>query len=240
MNRPRIWLVIFWAALGIIVLCSLGTWQLFRLAEKRALLAEINLRTTAAPISLSDALARSAKGDDIEFMAVKTRGTFDHSGERQKLTTFAGDPGWQIITPFKSDEGIVALVDRGAIPDDLRDPSKRPKTATSIELTSIVRNHDSARGIFDPDNDVEGNVWYWWDVPAMLSSVSIAPELKVAPFVLQALPVDDPKQFPRAGKPEAQLRNNHLQYAITWFSLAIVLLVISGLFVRKLVRRSDA
>ena len=134
----------------------------------------------------------------------------------------------------------MALVDRGAIPDNLRAPATRPEIAAPMELIGVVRVHNNARGFFDPENDVEGNVWYWWDIPAMLSSVSIPQEMQVAPFVQQALPGDDPKKFPRAGKPEAQLRNNHLQYAITWFSLAIVLLVISGLFVRKLMRRSDA
>jgi surfeit locus 1 family protein len=238
--KPRIWPIVLWAGLGIAVLIGLGTWQLFRLAEKQALLADIAQRTAAPPISLNDVLARRDKGADIEFVAVKTKGTFDHRSERHKLATFEGSPGWQIITPFTSEEGIVALVDRGIASDDLRDTGKRPENASPVELTAVVRAHDNERGFFDPENDVDGNVWYWWDVPAMLSSVSIATEMKVAPFVLQALPSDDPKKFPRASNPEVQLRNNHLQYAITWFSLAIVLLVIAGLFIRKLVRGSDA
>ena len=240
MNRTRIWPVLVWAGLGIAVLIGLGTWQLFRLAEKRALLAEIDLRAAAAPISLLEALNHAGKGEDIEFVSVKTRGAFDHSSERKKLATFDGSPGWQIITPFKSDEGIVALVDRGIVPGDLQDAAKRPEIAGPIEITAVVRKHNSGQGFFDPENDMEGNIWYWWDIPAMLSSVTIATDMKVAPFILQALPGDDPKKFPRAGKPETQLSNNHLQYAMTWFSLAFVLLVISGLFVRKLVKRSDA
>ena len=238
--KPRIWPVILWAGLGIAVLLALGTWQLFRLAEKRALLAEISLRTAAPPISLDEVLARREKGADIEFVTVRVRGAFDHLSERHKLTSFDGSPGWQIITPFKSDEGIVALVDRGVVSSDLQDASKRPEAVPPVELIAVVRSHNSARGFFDPENDVDGNIWYWWDVPAMLSSVPIPAEMKVAPFILQALPGDDPKKFPRASRPEAQLPNNHLQYAITWFSLAIVLLVISSLFVRKLVKRSDA
>ena len=94
------------------------------------------------------------------------------------------------------------------------------ENASPVELTAVVRAHNNERGFFDPENDVDGNVWYWWDVPAMLSSVTIATEMKVAPFVLQALPGDDPAKFPRAPSPEAQLRNNHLQYAMTWFSFA--------------------
>jgi surfeit locus 1 family protein len=238
--KPRIWPIVLWAGLGIAVLIGLGTWQLFRLAEKQALLADIAQRTTAPPISLSEVLARRDKGAGIEFVAVKTKGTFDHRSERHKLATFEGSPGWEIITPFTSDEGIVVLVDRGVVSDDVRGVDKRPENTSPVELTAVVRVHDNERGFFDLENDVDGNIWYWWDVPAMLSSVSFATEMKVAPFVLQALPGDDTKKFPRTSKPEAQLRNNHLQYAITWFSLAIVLLVIAGLFIRKLARGSDA
>ena len=67
----------------------------------------------------------ASKGTDIEFDAVKVRGVFDHASERHKLASFEGSPGWQIITPFRSDEGIVALVDRGVVPADLKDAAKR-------------------------------------------------------------------------------------------------------------------
>jgi surfeit locus 1 family protein len=238
--KPRIWPILLWTGLGIAVFIGLGTWQLFRLAEKQALLADIAQRTAAPPISLNEVLARREKGIDIEFVAIRARGAFDHKSERHKLASFDGSPGWEIITPFTSDDGIVALVDRGVVSDNLRNADKRPENASPADLTAIVRAHDSERGFFDPENDVDGNIWYWWDVPAMLSSVTIPTDMKIVPFVLQALPGDDPKKFPRAPKPEAQLSNNHLQYAITWFSLAVVLLVISGLFIRKLVRGSDA
>ena len=238
--KPRIWPIVLWAGLGIAVLTGLGTWQIFRLAEKQAILAEIAQRAAAPPVSLGEALARRDKGIDVEFVRVKTKGVFDNQFERHKLATFEGSPGWQIITPFSSDEGIVALVDRGVVSDDLRDADKRPAEAAPVELTAIIRSHNSGSGFFDPDNDVDGNIWYWWDVPAMLSSVTIATEMKVAPFVLQALPGDDPTKFPRASSPETQLRNNHLQYAGTWFFLALTLLVIAGLFIRKLVRRTGA
>ena len=238
--KPRIWPVLLWAGLGIAVLIGLGTWQLLRLAEKQALLTEIAQRTMAQPISLSEVLVRREKGVDTEFVAVKVKGSFDHQSERHKLASFEGSPGWEIITPFTTDEGIAALVDRGVVSSDLQNASKRPEAAPPVELIAVIRSHNNARGFFDPENDVDGNIWYWWDVPAMLSSVTIAPDMKVAPFVLQARPGDDPKKFPRAPKPDAQLRNNHLQYAITWFALAFVLFVIAGLFVRKQMRRTDA
>jgi surfeit locus 1 family protein len=238
--KPRIWPIILWAGLGIAVLLALGVWQLFRLAEKQEQLAEIVERSKAPPLSLTEVLARRDKGDDIEFDTVKVRGVFDHASERHKLASFEGRPGWQIITPFRSDEGVVALVDRGVVPADLKDAAKRNESPASVELNAVVRTHGQERGFFDPDNDADENLWYWWDVPAMLSSVAIAPDLQVAPFILQELPGSDPNRFPRTATPEVQLRNNHLQYALTWFAFAATLLVIAGLFIRKQRKISDA
>ncbi len=231
--KPRIWPIVLWAGLGIAVLLALGIWQLFRLAEKQEQLAEIAERANAQPLSLTEVMARRDKGGDIEFDAVKVRGVFDHASERHKLASFEGSPGWQIITPFRSDEGIMALVDRGVVPAGLKDPARRNENPAAVELHAVVRAHGHQRGFFDPDNDADGNLWYWWDVPAMLSSVAIAPDLQVAPFILQELPGSDPSRFPRPAGPAAQLRNNHLQYAITWFAFAATLLVIAGLFIRK-------
>ena len=240
MKQPRIWPVVVWAGLGFAILCGLGVWQIFRLGEKEALLAGIAARTTAAPITLAEAVKRREQGDDIEFVTIKTKGVFDHAHERQKLSVYDGAPGWEIITPLASDEGMVALVDRGVVPDDLRDAAKRPETAELTEVLAIARAHNSAQGYFDPENNIEKNTWYWWDVPAMLASVSIPADVRVAPFILQALPNGDLQKFPRAAAPQVALSNNHLQYAITWFSLAFALLVIAWIFIRKLVRRSDA
>ena len=208
--------------------------------RKKAQLAEIAERSNAPPVSLSEALARRSKGTDIEFAAVKVRGIFDHASERHKLASFEGSPGWQIITPFRSDEGIVALVDRGVVPANLKDVAKRNESPAPLELNAVVRAHGRERGFFDPDNDADGNLWYWWDVPAMLSSVAIAPDMQVAPFILQELPGSDPNRFPRPASPEAQLSNNHLQYAVTWFAFAVTLLIIAGLFIRKQRKTTDA
>jgi surfeit locus 1 family protein len=240
MTSPRIWPIVLWSGLGIAILCALGTWQIFRLDEKEALLAAIQARSTAAPISLVEALRQHEQGEDVEFRLVKTSGTFDQAHEVHKLTTFDGAPGWEIITPFLSVEGVVALVDRGVVPDSLRDPAKRSEAAAPSEITAIVRTHQSGQGYFDPENDEAKNQWHWWDVPAMLAAVAIPANVKVAPFVLQALPAAGSAKFPRAAMPQTNISNNHLQYALTWFSLAAVLLVIAGLFVAKQVRRTGA
>jgi surfeit locus 1 family protein len=229
------------AALGVAVLCSLGFWQIQRLHWKQALLAEIASRQSAAPISLSAALALAQGGGDIEFRRIAAEVKFQPATEFRMLAAFDGRPGWQIVSPAVSQDGIFILVDRGAVPEELRNDSSRRAVADHVvTLEGVVRQHRNGRGPFTPDNDPAGNIWYWWDVPAMLGAANAPPGAKVAPFVLQLMTSGDAVSSPRPTPPDVGIHNYHLQYAITWFSLAGVLAVIAGLFIRGQARRAGA
>lgn len=228
MTPSRIWPVLIASALAIAVLCALGFWQLQRLQWKGALIAEISARQAESPISLGAAIAGS---EDIEFRKVAADLKFLPGNEFHMLTSFDGHAGWHIITPAVSVDGFYVLVDRGAVPDELRDDASRKMGADQpVSVLGIVRHHEMSRDYFSPDNDPKGNRWYWWDVPAMLTAANIPQGNKVARFVLQLLPGDDAGAFPRPLPPTANLANNHLQYAINWFALAGVLAVIAGVF----------
>ena len=229
--KPRVWPALVAATLGIAILLTLGAWQVQRLSWKQDLLAAVDERLVSAPEDLATVLAAEEAGDDIEFRKVALSGRFLHTGEKLKLNTLEGKVGWEVVTPLLSDSGIAVLVDRGFIPDDLRDAAKRI-SPDAASVTGIVRRHDTARGLFDPDNDVAGNMWYWWDVPGMLAASAIPADAKVAPFVVQALPTDG-ASYPRPPEPRAAFRNNHLQYAVTWFGLAIVLAIVAFFFARQ-------
>lgn len=241
MNR-RVWPVALTAALGIAVLLGLGLWQVQRLAGKQALLAEIDRRATAEPVDISTVLERQAAGETIEFLKVSTTGHYLHNAEKLMIAVYDGNPAWEVVTPLVTSDKTMVLVDRGLVPDDLRDRVRRPdgNPQGDVTVTGIVRSHMAKRGFFSPENDVGANMWFWWDVPAMLASTTIAPNAKPAPFVLHLLPVAGDKSFPRPQAAEAGLHNNHLQYAITWFSLALALLVIAGLYSRGLMKESGA
>ena len=241
MNR-RIWPVVLTAALGIAVLLGLGLWQVQRLAEKQALLAELDRRATAEPVDISTALERQAAGETTEFLKVSTTGHYLHDAEQLMIAVFDGNPAWEVVTPLVTSNKTMVLVDRGLVPDELRDRGKRLEGSPQgdVTVTGIIRSHMARRGFFSPENDVEANMWFWWDVPALLASTTIAPDAKPATFVLHLLPVAGDKSFPRPQAAKAGLNNNHLQYAITWFSLAMVLLVIAGLYSRGLLKESGA
>jgi surfeit locus 1 family protein len=222
----RNWPIVLACALGIVILCGLGAWQLSRLAEKQELLAALEARAAAPPVNLAEAV----NGDWTEFMPVKARGRFDHAHELRKQATFDGGPGWQIITPLTSDDGVSVLVDRGSAPQNY---SAAGIGDGPVEITGIVRIHDRGQGIFDPDNDESGNAWYWWDMPAMQAAAQFPPNAKVSPFILQLLPQAGQARYPVAAAPDTGIRNNHLQYAITWFALAAVLAVFAVLLAKR-------
>lgn len=218
------------AVLGCIVLIGLGLWQLHRMQWKEGLIAELDARLAASPVSLGEAVAHSA-----EFLKVRTRGRFDHQGEMFLLASEGGRPGWRVVVPLASDEGISVLVDRGFVPDEERDPAKRPGSQPQgrVEVEGYVSRHPSGQGLFTPDNDAAHNNWYWWDVPAMLAFGRIDPASRVAPFILHVLPGGDPAALPKPSAALPGLANNHLQYALTWFGLALVLAAVTFFYVRS-------
>ncbi len=235
----KVWQIVIAAVLGTVLLVGLGVWQLQRLAWKEALLAEYDSRLAAAPVTLDRALAEFDAGRSIEFLKVEADGAFQHKAESFVLTTEGGVPGFEVVTPLQSKDGIVVLIDRGFIPEPLKDPARRPESQPpgEVKVTGILRRHSGSRGPFTPDNDPDANIWYWWDIPAMLSYASVAPDARVAPFVLHVLPGEAGRTLPAPIKVDEALTNNHLQYALTWFALAVLLVVMSGLLIRQTLRK---
>jgi surfeit locus 1 family protein len=232
----KLWPLLIASAIGLIILCSLGTWQVFRLAEKTKLIAALDARMNAEPITLVEALERKTKGEDIEYVKVKTQGRSDDAHALRKITSYDGKPAWEIIAPFVSTDGIFILLDKGVSPDG----QLTNASADNEIITGIIRIHNRGRGYFDNENDEAGNTWYWWDLPAMQAAAKSPVDAKIAPFILQVLPSTEMPTNPLAQKPKVELSNNHLGYAITWFGLAAALLGVAGFFARSLVKKTDA
>jgi surfeit locus 1 family protein len=124
------------------------------------------------------------------------------------------------------------FVNRGVVPEELRDPAKRPGSDPPgpQEIVGQITEPRPRKGSFTPDNDPTQNLWFWWDQPAMLKAAGIAADADVAPFMVHLSPRPGETGWPRAQPLTAALRNNHLGYAITWFGLAIALAAITSLF----------
>jgi surfeit locus 1 family protein len=228
------------ALAALAVLIGLGIWQLERLQWKEGLIAEIEARSTGAPITLAEAIGVARQGRDPNYYRVRVEGRFHHDKERYLFAQSLADgtPGWHVITPLETAGGDMVLVDRGFVPDALKDPSSRVSGQVEgvVTVTGIVRSPE-IQGSFVPDNEPEANRWFWRDLGAMARSMFPEGTVEVAPLFLDAEKSDVPGDWPEGGQTRLELPNDHLQYAITWFLLALCLLVIYAVYVRGLYRR---
>ena len=236
--KPRIWPVLLAVIAGFVILCGLGTWQVYRLQWKQGLLAQLAANQDADPVDLATAESFHSIGNNVEFMKVRFRATYKHNAGMTMISTFEGGPGWIIITPALSSEGLAVIVDRGRVPVERLESFDKP--LGEVEITGVVRTYKNGKGYFEPDNDPEKNAWYWWDIPAMLKASEFPASAKPFPFVVQVLPGSVTAEFPIPAEPKANLSNNHLGYALTWFGLALALVVVAGIYVRGLMKKSSA
>jgi surfeit locus 1 family protein len=218
---------------ALALLVALGNWQLERRAWKQGLLDAIAARTAAQPIPLVDALAAARAGADIEYLRVAVRGRFDHAAERHVYALDdAGQPGFHVYTPLTTPERRVVLVNRGFVPFVQRDPSTRQ--AGQIGATALVGLARNPRppAWFAAASDPAHNLFYWPDFRAMAASVGPAyATADIVPFFVEAeaLPAN-PGGLPQGGVTRLALPQNHLQYALTWYGLALALLAVYGVF----------
>lgn len=232
---PRLWPLLLATLIGLGILLGLGFWQVKRLAWKEGLLAQLAVRAAAAPVDLAAAAAMSAAGEDIEFLRVRFPAQYRHAAEMKMIATYDGGQGWIIATPAVTPDGWLVIVDRGRLPDARLAAAQRPEGGVTVE--GVIRRHGAGRAYFDPANDPRANLWYWWDIPAMLSAAGADGGVRPFPHVVQLVPSAAPPGFPRPEEPKARLANNHLGYAITWFGLAATLLAVSAIYAAQLLSR---
>jgi surfeit locus 1 family protein len=227
------------AALALLI--GLGLWQLDRREWKQGLIAQIEQRSTAEPITLDEAMARAAEGGDPSYLRVRVEGRFHHGRERHLYAISEGKAGWHVITPLQTEDGTIVLVDRGFVPDRLKDPSARPQGQVKeiVAVTGLVRSPETP-GIFTPDNEAEATRWFWRDLSGMKRSMfpdGITGIAELAPFFLEAEKGDVPGGWPEGGQTRLDIPSNHLQYAITWFALALAIAAIYAVYVWSAFRR---
>ena len=208
---------------GFAILIALGTWQMERRVWKTDLIATMTARLAAPPIPVTELLANHSAED---YRSVSASGTFRHDQEMYLAArSYQGQLGYHVITPLVLDDGqTVVLVDRGWVPVDRQSPDSRAagQIPGPVTVSGIARRPPKP-GLFTPDNRPDQNLWYWADLPAMAAHVGLS---QVAPLLIEAGTGENPGGLPIGGQTFINLPNNHLQYAITWYSLAVVLVVI--------------
>lgn len=205
------------ALLGVTTLVGLGVWQLQRLEWKRALIAAAQTRSHAPPVDIAGLIDKPAR--EIEYTHATARGTYLPREAFLFSKIEDGRVGVQVIAPFRLAGGQTILVDRGFVEAE---GSKRESFATppagDVEIVGLVRA-DHVAGPFTPRPDEARRIWYARDAAGMGRGLGLVP----APRIFLALDAGPPGERPEGGKTKLTFRNEHLEYALTWFSLAGVL-----------------
>ncbi len=220
-TRSRILLLLLSLPL-IALLVGLGVWQVERRAWKLDLIAKVEARVHA-PASDAPPKAQWAEvnASNDEYRHVSLTGTFLNDKETlvQALTDLGG--GFWVLTPLQAADGSITLVNRGFVPQEKRDASARPAGQITGEGTveGLLRMSEPGGGLLRA-NDPATDRWYSRDVAAIAARRGLA---NVAPYFVDADATPNPGGYPVGGLTVVRFNNNHLVYALTWFSLAIML-----------------
>jgi surfeit locus 1 family protein len=204
---------------GAAILISLGVWQVQRLTWKQGILAEINGRIEAPAVPLPE----QPDPKEAAYLPVEVTGSFEGQTLRVLVSQKDQGAGYRLITALNTGDRRV-LVDRGYIPNEAVAPPLPDGPVTITGNLQWPQETDS----FTPAPDIDGNIWFARDVTAMSQLLQSEPVLVVARALsydaapVSPLPVDT-----------SRIPNDHLQYAITWFSLAAIWAAMSLYFLRR-------
>lgn len=226
MTRRLIGPLIF-GVLGTLILLSLGFWQLQRLEWKEARLAEIDARIYGAPQPLP--APGTAREDRDEYTPVTASGRF--TGEELTVLTSVRlhGAGYRLIAVFETD-GRRIMVDRGFISEEQKNTDRAPQEARISGNLHWPQESDS----FTPAPDLARGIWFARDVEKMAEALDTEPLLVTLRSSDETTPVAAPLPVDSSAVP-----NNHLGYAITWFSLAAVWAGMTAVLVWRIRRRGE-
>ena len=204
---------------------GLGAWQVERLAWKSALLQEIDRGETAPAVPLT--------GDPKPFTRIRVAGRLRQDlqalyGVEVRSTVAGPAMGAFLLSPLERPGLDPVIVDRGWVPMD----APRPQGDVDAVIEGYVRAPEKPVR-FGAADDPVARRFYALDPAAIAASLGIR---QAAPFTLVALGVVPPGVYPEPADALPRPPNNHLSYAITWFGLAVSLLVIFAVYARQVLR----
>ena len=206
-----------------------------RLDWKTGLIAERTAQLEAPPIALP---TDNADLPAVMWAPVKLTGRFLHDQEiLLAARSQRGNVGSHVLTPFVRDAGPTVLVNRGWVPDERRDPARRAaaQVAGTVSVVGLV-TPGAGRNSFTPDNDPATNFWLSVDYAAMGTAVG----RDLQPVVIDADATPNEGGFPLGAQTRLDIPNDHLQYAITWFLLALTLVAVYIGWNRKRMRENQS
>ncbi len=200
----------------ISVFLALGSWQIIRLNWKLELIKQIETSLKDIPVNLSNSKHKN-------YLRIKTRGSIDFEKQIYLYNlNEKGKPGFEVINPLKVGNNNY-LLNRGWIPFN----KKEDETINVIDENYIngVLRKQIKPNMFKPENDLSENYWFTLDRDDIFKFTG----KNFSPYVIY---LSGNNEFPKPKSITANISNNHKKYALTWFSLAISILLIY-LYLRK-------
>ena len=201
----------------ISVFIALGSWQIIRLNWKLELINQIESSLKDIPVNLSNSKHKN-------YLRIKTRGSIDFEKQLYLYNlNEKGKPGFEVINPLKVGNNNY-LLNRGWIPFN----KKEDETINVIDENYIngVLRKQIKPNIFKPKNDLSENYWFTLDRDDIFSYTG----KKFSKYIIY---LNGDYKVPKPKVITANISNNHKKYAITWFSMAISILLIYLYFRKK-------
>lgn len=228
--------------LMLAILLALGTWQMERKIWKEDLIARVEERMGQPPAPCpSPKTWSNLTPEQDEYRKVKLTGQFRHAdtlylyGFVSPETAGPGrvsGQGYFVITPMETSKGLV-LVNRGFVPMDKRDPASRPGSEPdgNMTITGIMR-FSEPRGAMAPADAPQKREFYTRDIALFTQTLGLD-KAKTAPFLIDSDDMHLAGGLPQGGNTRVSFPNRHLEYALTWYGLAVALLVIFVIYRRR-------
>jgi len=226
------------AALVFAALIALGTWQVERKAWKEQLIDSLTERLAAPPVPLPPPSAWPSLDQAAnEYRRVTFTAAFDHGKEALvygAASAFRPDvsgAGYWVLTPARLADGGTVIVNRGFVSAARKEEASRTagQIAGPVTIVGTLR-WPEARHWFSPADEPAQNLWFLRDPKAIAAAKGLP---NPAPFYVEQESPIPPGGIPQPGKLVVNLPNNHLQYAVTWYGLALVLLAVFSAYVFK-------
>jgi surfeit locus 1 family protein len=236
--QNRVGLTVFTlGALGVLI--ALGVWQSERRSWKNDLIARFSHALSTPPTQYEP--PRPVDASAREFMRVKASGEFENdktiklliaTPQAARAQTQEGF-GYLIFTPLKFSNGTV-FVNRGFVPTSQVDNPQLYPTG-QVTVTGIVR-HPEPAGWFIPEPEPSKRLFYTADIPAMAAADGLRGDRVVVSEYIEADTTPGDTGWPMGHDPRQLLNaipNRHLEYALTWFGLALALVCVYGFYIAR-------
>jgi cytochrome oxidase assembly protein ShyY1 len=220
---------------------GLGLWQLQRRVEKHALIAALTERLAAAPVPLPPpSLWRGLRPADDEFRRVSFTATYQSNLDAMVYTSGSGvrddisGPGTWAFIPARLVDGKTIAVNAGFVPNTMQDRGRQDRavagliTNEPVMMTGYIRFPEAA-GMLTPDVEQAKRLWFTRDHLAMARALGWD---HVAPFYIDLEKPVPAGGIPKPGPLDVHLKEDHLQYAVTWFALAGAVVIAFAVWLR--------